>query len=150
MVQRICRTNLAPNTSKDQLSKMWQMWKISWAQHAITLVPKVRFCKTFRATVLNERSIRALCLMVPDSPRMYGLKLQKQPVISRIDLQVQETQLHMSCGPERNLIRLDFEWTGVLHLRMSPKRSGNLWKIDLKTTSSLDMDLEIFTGSWPR
>jgi len=47
-------------------------------------------------------------------------------------------------------MRLDFEFTGVLHLFMSPKKSEKLWTIGLKNASSLEMDLEIFTGSRPR
>jgi hypothetical protein len=45
---------------------------------------------------------------------------------------------------------LDLESTGVLHFCMSPNRREKLWTIDLKIVSSLDMDLEVFTGSWPR
>jgi len=41
---------------------------------------------------------------------------------------------------------LDFESMVALHLCMFPEKREKLWTIDLKNASSLDMDLEIFTG----
>jgi len=45
---------------------------------------------------------------------------------------------------------LDFESMVALHLCMFPKKREKLWTIDLKNASLLDVDLELFTGSWPR
>ena len=78
------------------------------------LCTQKRFYKTFRTTLLNWTELRKeisalswmwceLCLRLPDYPGMNGLKLYQQPVISRIDLQVQASQLHMSCGLEPSL-----------------------------------------------
>jgi hypothetical protein len=62
-------------------------------------------------------------------------------------LQVQASQLHVNCGLEVSVMCLDFESMGALHLCMFPKKREKLWTIELKNASSLDMDLEMFTGS---
>jgi len=54
---------------------------------------------------------------------------------------------YLNCGLELSLMCLDFESMVALHLCMLEKKREKLWTIHLKNASSVDMDLEILTGS---
>ena len=72
-----------------------------------------------------EKNMRSM-LKALELSRIKRLCLSLQPVTSSMDLQVQASQLHMSCGLEPIVMCLDFESMGIVHLCMSPKRTEKL------------------------
>jgi len=62
----------------------------------------------------------------------------------------QESICKFGYGIRPDVSCLGFESTSVLYLYMSPKKTKKLWMIVLENAPLSDMDLETFTGSWPR